>query len=75
MGHPPPQNLLQTLQAFTTRRYADAEDAAHDTDLHIDILDNPTNVTPGPTNRTGRMVEILIQISTLETLRDRIHGL
>ena len=71
----PQKHLLQTLQAFTTRPYADAEDAAHDTDLHIDILDNPTNVTPGPTNRTGRMVEILIQISPLETLRDRIHGL
>ena len=36
-----PRTLLQTLQTFTTRPYVDADDAADDTDLHTDILDNP----------------------------------
>ena len=74
-GDTPPQSLLQALQAFTTQPYVDAEDSAHDTDLHTDILDNPTRITPWPTNRTNRLVEIMVQIGPLETFPDRIHGL
>ena len=69
----PPKTLLQTLQAFTTRPYVDAEDAADDTDLHTGILDNPTRIEPWPANRTDRMIEILIQTNLLDPPREHTH--
>ena len=74
----PPQTLFQTLQSFTTRPYVDADDAADDTDLHTDILDDPTRITPWPANRTDRTIELLIQIRLLNpprTHREHIHNL
>jgi len=74
----PPRTLLQTLQSFTTRLYVDADDAADDTDLHTDMLDDPTRITPWPTNRTDRTIELLIQVRLLNPPREHrehIHNL
>ena len=69
----PPKTLLQALHTFTTRPYVDNHDALHDTALYTDRHNNPTDPSPGPTNHTGRMIEIMVQISPLETSPDTTH--
>ena len=61
----PPRNLLQALRTFTTRPYVDEDGATHGTVLITDRPNNPTQLFHRPTNHTGRMIELLIQISPL----------
>ena len=61
----PPRNLLQALRPFTTRPYVDEDDAMNDTALLNDRHNNPTQFHLRPTNHTGRMIELLIQLRPL----------